>query len=433
MTAVLTARPLTLRRAVLVGGLRQVAPALAANPAVAAVVGLALLALPVVAVLGGARLGPDLAASLGDPVVGSGVTGALGSAVLVVCGAIAAAAPTLRQLDDQLLCSPVPRRSLFLALVAVPVLGPALALAGLLTCALVPFSASAPSPAAAVAGLLALALSCAATGAALALAAAAAVRGELRGLGALSLLAALWLAVGVPGTTPVLAGQLGLAAQVVAGQSAWGAGAGVLLACGALAGAVWTALGARTAAPPRRTARASVHALLRGPVSAQFTATLVVLLRRRGTRNNVAAVVVACPVAALLLGRLSGVAALGLFLAGLTAVLGCLVLPLAAGGVDDTGGWFWRCVPRRRAVTHLVRLGAGLAGQLLVLAVCVLPWRCCSACPARRCGSWPASRRSPAGSLSWPGTSCRGATTARSTSSPRTPSSPAWRPSSTGR
>lgn len=112
---------------------------------------------------------------------------------------------------------------------------------------------------------------------------------------------------------------------------------------------------------------------MRGPVSAQFTAVLAGLFRRRGTRNNVVAVAVATPVAALLLGRLSGVPELGLFLAGLTAVLGCLVVPLATGGVDDAAGWFWARVPRRPVAVQTVRLSAGVFGQLVVLLVCVVP------------------------------------------------------------
>lgn len=231
---------MTLGRAVLISGARQVGPALSGNPAVALTAGLALLALPVVAALGGRRLGPDLAPSLADPAVALGLTGALGVAVLVVCAAIAAAAPTLSDLDAQLLCSPVSRRSLFLALVAVPVLGPVVVIMGLFVCLLIPFAASATSPVAAVCGLLVLVAGCAATGAGLALGSVAAWQRDPAGAGVVALLAGAWFIVGIPGPTPVLAGQFGLAAQIVAGPPGWPAAAVALVACAYAGAAGWS-------------------------------------------------------------------------------------------------------------------------------------------------------------------------------------------------
>lgn len=342
--------PWALFRATVVCSWRRASPIALGNPAVAAAVGPAILALPAAAFLAGRRLGAAFGALPWDHALALSLALSLGATVALAGAALALLAPGSTTLDPQLRIAPVSRTGIFLSATALPFF---LATAGFIAVAasfLIPFTAATPGGARATLVVLVGALAAVLLGAVTAVGAVALARGSGVGVGALSTVGVLWGAAAVTAEGEQLAGPFAHVAGVLVEPRPQLLRPLCVLGLAALAaGAAWA--WAAVTLPAERPRRASVRAALRipsRPPLACFVAGLKRHSRRPELRRHAGVVVASTSGGGFLATAVlaSPPAFTLLFGAGL-AVLGAALFPLAAAGLDQGASWLWASVPQR--------------------------------------------------------------------------------------
>jgi hypothetical protein len=337
--------------------LRRFSAAAVAAPLAVCVGGAVAAALPALALWAGVRaadalegafaLDPALAAASALCIcLGAGLAGAL----------LAAIVPGVEALGSQLAAAPAPPRAVVFGLVVLPcgIAGAVLLVPAVLFVAPLTGDAT-PSALASVAASLVL-------GSAAAEAAIALSRRALRGLalaGAVSAVVAFdpsrGLAEAVRGHPTAAPGLIALAAV-----------------------AVWIAAAAMR--PQARVKKATVRAVVRGPL----TAALVRLARADELRRQAAIAVLAAGVGGVLLRAFGIPAPVAVLPAAATGILGAAVLPLAAAGLDRRADWLLGSVPRTRRSLALASVATGLvAGIVVAVGACAAAAVGTQAIPAR--------------------------------------------------
>jgi hypothetical protein len=336
---------------------RRLSAAAVEAPLVVCVGGAVAASLPALALLAGVRAASGLAGAFAfDPrlAAASALCACLGAAL--VGALLAAIAPGAEALGSQLVAAPVPPLAVVIGLVVLPFGIAAAALSAPTALFLAPLTGeAAPSALASVAA-------CAFLGASAAEAVIALSRRASRGLavaGAVAALAALdpsrGLAEAVRGHTTIAPAVVALAAV-----------------------AVWIV--AASTRPRARVAKATVHAVARGP----FTAAVARLARADELRRQAVVAVLAAGVGAVLLRALGLPEAVVVLPAAATGILGAAVLPLAAAGLDRRAEWLLRSAPRSRRSLALASAAAALvAGTVVAVGACAAAVSATQAIPPR--------------------------------------------------
>ena len=354
--------PLT--RASLIAPLRRLKALLRQNPALAVLGGLLVLAGPYLLWYAATRTAESLEAQLADDGVASSF--AVVFIVMAVLAGVAcsSALPRLDAVDEQLRAVPASARSLAVAHILGPALAAGLALAVPTALFLGPVMAVAPGGVTATPVVAASLFVAAVFGGVVVEAVRVRQARTWTETGALT--GAVWLLAGLVGGEA----QLGLAAiaahAILDGASVMHA---VLLA-GAAAAALlyWVSLVALPTPLLRRTAARRFRPIRKAGL-VHCAVTSRVLRRRPAMRNHLLSVVVLAFAATGFAAATTEVdpdvaSALGV----VVALLGALLLPLAAFWIDVEALWLWGSSPGRPAARAASRIGTALTGALGLFA-----------------------------------------------------------------
>lgn len=334
----------------------------------------AALVLPGLAVLAGRRVGPSLAQAIesGRPAALSAALG-LGGTAIVAGMVVALAAPRRRFLGSQLAAAPLSPVALFAAVTLAPLLLAGAAASGIEAAFLVP----------AVGGAAPVALAAGWAGFALGAAAAEGLLGPRTvKVPMAAAIAGLWLLGAAGAGTGALAGPFGYLGLALRDEPPRVGSPGPMLALLAvLALGLWALAAAARSddAAPRRDPR-PVLPVGRRPLPAVFAVALKRYSRRTELRRAGRTAAAAAAAGGLLLAVHAGAGAVPLV--GMLAVLGAVVVPLAAVGVDREAEWLWRVAPVPRRATAGVTCAAAIATALLLVAAGVGPAVVWSRAPA---------------------------------------------------
>ncbi len=351
-------------RASLIAPLRRLKALLRQNPALAVLGGLLVVAGPYLLWYAATRTAESFESQLTDDDVASSFAAVFIVMAVLVGVTCSSTLPRLDAVDEQLHVVPVSARSLAVAHALGPVVAASLVLAVPIVVYLGPIMAVAPGGVAATPLVIAAMIIAAALGGVAV--EAARVRQVRAWIEAGAFTGTVWLLAGLIGGEAEL-GLVAIAAHsIVEGPAVLHA---VLLA-GAAAAAVlyWVKLVAVPSPVHRRTAVRGFRPIRRaGFVHCAVTSR--VLRRRPAMRGHLLSVVVLAFAATGFAAATTDVdpsaaSALGVVI----ALLGVLLLPLAAFWIDVEALWLWGSAPGKPAARAMSRIGVALAGALGLFA-----------------------------------------------------------------
>ncbi len=347
-------------RASLIAPLRRLKALLLQNPALAVLGGLLVIAGPYLLWTGATRAAKSLEPELAD----AGFAQGLGTFLVVLAAmagvACSSALPRLDAIDEQLRVVPVSARSLAVAHALGPVAVATLALTVPAAVFFGSIMAVAPGGVAATPLLAAPLIVAAVFGGAAA--EAVRVRQARTWIEACVLAGAVWLLAGLVGGEAEL-GLVAITAQaIVEGPAVTHA---VLLAGAAPAAVMyWVKLVAMPSPLPRQTAVYRFRPTRRASF-VHCAVTSRVLRRRPAMRRHLLSVVVLAFAATGFAAATTDIdPSVASTLGVVVALLGALLLPLAAFWIDVEALWLWGSAPGKPAERAVSRIGVALAGAL---------------------------------------------------------------------